>query len=236
MLILCGLAPARSARTLNTEHCKLNGSPMTDPYQKCPCGCGRNLKHCVSKTVLAGLETIQNSIEGDQRIAAINEIDRLLQSEPQCKVLLALKSRICFELGQREEALATLKTFGELAPESPTYLALEALASAQTGNPAALDHLLKAWEKRDDADSMTMMLSIITVSQALLGAGQAHAALALLSRIEGNRGDIIQRLQYETLKAVNEEHPLLQQAGSIDPPPEDHPLHEQLLEVDAASR
>ena len=167
---------------------------MADPYQKCPCGCGRNLKHCASKKVLGELDHIFQAINGNQRISAIDQINRLLATEPESTLLLAIKARAQVELGEHDSLVETLNRFEELAPQSPTLKMLRAINLTGDDVDAALQTLLEGWENRENADEEMVGLALLIVAQSLLETDNAGAAYRLLSVISSS-DDTVQRLQ-----------------------------------------
>ena len=50
----------------------------TDLYAKCPCGSGKKIKFCC-KDIIADIERIERMIQGEQRTAALDKINKLLE-------------------------------------------------------------------------------------------------------------------------------------------------------------
>ncbi|MCA9173840.1 MAG: hypothetical protein KDB14_05070 [Planctomycetales bacterium] len=204
---------------------------MADPYQKCPCGCGRNLKHCASKKVLGELDHIFQAINGNQRISAIDQINRLLATEPESTLLLAIKARAQVELGEHDSLVETLNRFEELAPQSPTLKMLRAINLTGDDVDAALQTLLEGWENRENADEEMVGLALLIVAQSLLETDNAGAAYRLLSVISSS-DDTVQRLQLAAAMQMREDSIFINMARQLQPPPPDHPLVTELEAID----
>lgn len=205
---------------------------MADPYQMCPCGCGRKVKQCASRAVLHELDNIQQAIEGNQRIAAVQQINRLLSAEGDSTLLLALLGRVQLELGEIDAAKETCDRFGELAPDSPTFKAQKSIFTAQEEGQAqqALDLLLEALEG-EHPDMPTLGLSFAMVSQALIVEGNSAAAARLLSNVQMGEGPL-QQLRMEAASREQEDPIVLRMARVPQPPPEEHPLAQTLERID----
>jgi hypothetical protein len=52
-----------------------------DAYQYCPCGSGKKLKFCCSKDILGELDKVVRAVDGEQRVAALEQIDRLTKEK-----------------------------------------------------------------------------------------------------------------------------------------------------------
>src|SRR5687768_11875549 len=102
-----------------------------DPYTPCPCGSGKKLKFCECAAEAADLEKILTAIDGDQRVAALDQINRVLAHKPHQKAMLALKGIVQMQLGEETGAKETVKTFLGVAPGNPVALTLSSLLAAQ---------------------------------------------------------------------------------------------------------
>ena len=53
-----------------------------DAYSPCPCGTGKKIKFCCSADIVEDLGKILRMMEGDQRKAALDAVDKLLAKRP----------------------------------------------------------------------------------------------------------------------------------------------------------
>src|SRR4051812_39011584 len=95
-----------------------------DPYTPCPCGSGKKLKFCECATESADLEKVLTMIDGDQRVAALDQINRVLATKPKQKAMLALKGIVQVQLGDEAGAKETISNFLTVAPNNPVALTL----------------------------------------------------------------------------------------------------------------
>ena len=93
------------------------------PYDECVCGSGKKIKFCCPKNSLGEVEKIVEAINGDQRIAAIGSLTRLIAKSPDSLCLLSLKA-------QTQLAVNDLKGFGETALEIDKVIVEPLLRSA----------------------------------------------------------------------------------------------------------
>ena len=75
----------------------------TDLYAKCPCGSGKKIKFCC-KDIISDIERIERMLRGEQRTAAIEKINKLLEKHPDRPALMSLKAQVHLELQNVEAA------------------------------------------------------------------------------------------------------------------------------------
>jgi hypothetical protein len=156
-----------------------------DPYTPCPCGSGKKLKFCECATESADLEKVLTAIDGDQRVAALDQINRVLAHKPQQKAMLALKGIIQLQLGEDAAAKQTVATFMAAAPNNPVAHTLSSLIAAQEGRTDdAVISLQKAVAASPQEIHYLIPDALLGLAQALMAEGRVLAARAhLLLRI-----------------------------------------------------
>lgn len=60
-----------------------------DPYKPCPCGGGKKVKFCCCKDVVNELGEVTRAIEGEQRLAALEKLNKLMAAKGDRAALLA---------------------------------------------------------------------------------------------------------------------------------------------------
>src|SRR5262245_46703008 len=101
-----------------------------DPYQPCPCGIDKKVKFCCGSEIVAELNKIHDLVNGEQRLGAIDHINRLLAANPNRGCLLLEKASIQIELREFEQAQKTVNELLTLLPSNPNGLALLATLEA----------------------------------------------------------------------------------------------------------
>jgi tetratricopeptide (TPR) repeat protein len=156
-----------------------------DPYTPCPCGSGKKLKFCECATESADLEKILTAIDGDQRVAALDLINRVLASKPQQKAMLALKGMVQMQLGDFEGARQTANAFLAAAPGNAVALTLSALiATHDHRTNEAVVFLQRAIAASPQEIHYLIPDALLSLAQTLVVDGRILAARAhLLLRI-----------------------------------------------------
>ena len=149
-----------------------------DQYQHCPCGSGKKIKFCCSKELAADLDRIQRMIQGDQRLAALEKIEALLEKHPDCPSLLMLRADIELQLREPEKAKATVEKLVQVNSENPSVAAMMSLLAGLTeGNiSAGIHYLQEAFNRADGQIPGRVYEAIVTISQLLQRVGYAAAA------------------------------------------------------------
>jgi tetratricopeptide (TPR) repeat protein len=165
-----------------------------DTYAICPCGSGKKLKFCCCKDLVHELEKVTRAIEGDQRVAALDQINRLIAEKGKRAALLALKSETLLVLENFEEAEKANADLLELMPHGSNGLAMQAILDAVRGNvDAAVERLQEALESIDDKMMRIVYSAIALIGNALLESGKLVAGRAhmLLQATFGGERDSV---------------------------------------------
>ena len=103
-----------------------------DAYSLCPGGTGKKIKFCCGD-FLAELQKIDRMLEGEQYLACLKHVDRLLEQEPgrDRACLLATKCVLLRATDQVEAARATAAAFLVKYPENQVALAEMAILAAE---------------------------------------------------------------------------------------------------------
>lgn len=176
-----------------------------DPYSPCPGGTGKKVKFCCPD-LLGEMEKIYRMLDGEQRAACLEYIEKLESKYPDRACLLSIKSTLQMQLGQKEQAAATLSQYQQKYPDNPVALAEAAITKIDEGDtPAAVISLQHALEASDRELPPQVYSTMGMLSQGLLLTGYVHAArhhlmmqmsikldrederpLAMLMRIDGS--------------------------------------------------
>lgn len=148
-----------------------------DPYQPCPCGSEKKLKFCCGADVSNELEKIQQAMEGEQRLAALDHINKLLATHPKLPSALMYKAIVELSLGELEQARQSSAKLLEAAPENPAGLGLAAILDCQDGNVLqAIGRVQQALEKHPGKIHHLVYQAIGTLGRALFASGEVLAA------------------------------------------------------------
>ena len=71
-----------------------------DAYQPCPTGIDKKIKFCCGADILDDLAKIDEALAGEQRLAALDLCNRLLEKKPDRACLLMHKSLVQLGLGE----------------------------------------------------------------------------------------------------------------------------------------
>ena len=197
-----------------------------DPYEPCPCGGGKKIKFCCCSDITGELERIQRMLEGDQRLACLEHVERLMDDGRDRPALLALRAMLAAGLGETEKADQAVAAFVDKCPENPNALAERALRVIATdGGHEAIIPLQRAIEACTDDIPMRVYTAISEVAQALLTdgdivAGRGHLVLA--AGVSGGKDqDIVDVLM--RINAAPNIPLLLKNEPSLGPCPADAP-------------
>lgn len=91
---------------------------MIDAYSYCPGGTGKKIKHCECRDIFGELEKIIRAVEGNQRVAALDRINRTLATKANRPCLLALKIRTLLDMKDLQALEDTVTTFVKVAPDN----------------------------------------------------------------------------------------------------------------------
>lgn len=148
-----------------------------DPYALCPCGNGQKIKFCCSADIIHELDKVLRSIEGDQRAAALDQLNRLLVQRPNNPALLAIKSSVQLSTNDFEGAQKTVNHFLAVDPRNPTALSQGAAIAALQGNVRqAVERMQAALEEANGKLSHQVHETMHIVSDVLLASGEIMGA------------------------------------------------------------
>ncbi len=193
-----------------------------DLYSPCPGGTGKKIKFCCSD-LTTELDKLSRMVSGEQRAAALEQVDKLDAKYPDRACLLATKAMLEAELGQPEKAAATLERFRRIQPDNPVALAETAILEAREKPQAAVDLLQRAIEHAGSQLPMQVYDALGAVGMALLAAGEltaSRAHLMLQFGLSGGKDEQALRLIVQ-LQGSPEIHLLLKENQPLVEPPAD---------------
>lgn len=140
----------------------------TDLYAKCPCGSGKKIKFCC-KDIISDIERIERMLRGDQRSAALDKINKLLEKHPDRAALLCLKAQVLLEQQDVEDVTAVIERLLEVEPENPSALAMKATTLSLSGDlSGGLALLHRALRLSDGVLSKMVYRSYLSICSALI--------------------------------------------------------------------
>ena len=152
-----------------------------DPYSFCPCGSGKKIKFCCCSDLASDLDRVIKMFAGDQRIACLAQVDKLINEGKDRAAFLAIKTRLHFELEQVEEAKEVVQRFFEKYPDNPIALSQSAiLQSIDPEGPDGVDLLQRAFDICEGKIPSDVVDALGSVAQRLLADGKVIAARAHL--------------------------------------------------------
>ncbi|MFO0869541.1 MAG: hypothetical protein U0935_11470 [Pirellulales bacterium] len=155
-----------------------------DHYSLCPCGSGKKIKFCCSNDILPELDKIYRAIEGEQRNAALDQVNHLMEFKGKRMSLLALRAELLLALRDADGATQAAQDFIQRDSTNPIALSYAALASVQRDDIAtALQRLHRAIEvslERRVLNEVTME-AVHGVALLLLAHNDVLGARAYLS-------------------------------------------------------
>lgn len=148
-----------------------------DPYALCPCGSGQKIKFCCSADIQQELDRIIRAIQGDQRAAALDQINRSLATHPDKPSLLVLKCDLLLSMRDYDNAQKAIDHFLAVHPQNPTAHSLAATIAGLRGNVRqAIERLQTALEKAGGSINEHVHGSLSIVGELLLGMGDVQGA------------------------------------------------------------
>ncbi len=162
-----------------------------DPYQPCPCGIDKKVKFCCGSDIVGELNKIHDLVAGEQRLGAIDHINRLLAVNANRGCLLLEKASIQLELREFEAAKKTVNELLTVLPSNPNGLALLAtLEAAELKTEEAVDTLQQTLESAQGRITSHVYQAISIVARALAAKGEPLAARGhLLFQVGATKGD-----------------------------------------------
>jgi hypothetical protein len=162
----------------------------TDPYQPCPCGIDKKIKFCCGSEVLGDLAKIEEALQGEQRLGALDLCNRLIAARHDRPCIHMYKAMV--QLGMRETAPArtTVEEMLAISPGNPAGLALAAMLDCYEDRVEdGVEKLQQALEAQEGKLVNAVYEAIGVVGRALAAAGEAIAAQAhLFMQVGASRG------------------------------------------------
>ncbi|HZN33985.1 MAG TPA: hypothetical protein VFB80_09210 [Pirellulaceae bacterium] len=148
-----------------------------DPYQPCPCGSGKKNKFCCGPEVLADLAKIDEALAGEQRLAALDLCNRLLEKKPDQPAILVHKATVQLALNELDTCRETVARLLKVMPTSAAGLAIASILDCQEGKAEeAVDKLQTALENQQGQLLPVVYEALGIVSRTLNAVGEPLAA------------------------------------------------------------
>lgn len=155
-----------------------------DSNSLCPGGTGKKIKHCDCRDIAGELEKIGKALEGGQRVAALDRINRVLATKANRPCLLALKAGTLMQMNELQSFEDTVTTFVKVAPQnSYAHCYASILESRKHRLRESLDAMQSVFECVDDRKfpgdlilALAQLIELAVHSNEYLAA-RAHAML-----------------------------------------------------------
>jgi hypothetical protein len=212
----------------------------TDVYQPCPCGIDKKIKFCCGPEVIADLSKIEEAVQGEQRLGALDLCNKLLAAKPDRPCVRMYKAMVQLGMHEMSGAKQTVDELIAQSPRNPAGLAMSATIDCYEGNVEdGIEKLQAALEEQEGKLVTSVYEAIGVVGRALVAAGEAVAAHAhLLLQAGATRGQD-RNATFALLELEGSGHiPLaIRGALSLADLPADNPLpKEDVIEFGAALR
>jgi len=196
-----------------------------DVYQHCPCHSGKKIKFCCGKDVVNDLNEIVAKNKGGQPLAALSQLERVIEKHGPLNCLLTIQTHILISQGEIEKAKASNDLYMQANPDQPIGHQHQALIAVAEGDSKQAVKFLQ-----DTMDAITGNQIPLTVAHAfrmvgllLFSEGQVLAARAHLqfaNILKDQADEELQRMLYETFR-IPEASILLKHDYRIAQPPKD---------------
>ena len=179
--------------------CQQESRFMTlDASAYCPGGSGKKIKHCACRDISGELEKIMRALEGNQRVAALDRINRVLATKANRPCLLSLKILTLMDMKDMQSLEETVTTFVQVAPDNALAHTFAALLEVRKNHPkAAVNSLQAAIRRATESFPGELYDAIGAVAQVLASDNQYMAArghLLFRAMIGGQEQDAIEPL------------------------------------------
>ena len=146
------------------------------PNDFCPCGSGDKIRFCCGKEVVKELDKLSAAIEGEQYIAALKQIESLVEEKGNLACLLAFRGIALMATGQIDAAQENAREFLDIEPENSTAWAQRAITSADEPHKV-MEYVQKCLEFSSTEQIPQLILPAIQgVTDALFASGNLFAA------------------------------------------------------------
>jgi tetratricopeptide (TPR) repeat protein len=147
-----------------------------DPYSLCSGGTGKKLKFCCHD-LLGELDQIDRMLEGEQRKACLEYLQKLDQKHPGRACLMTTKAMLERVAGDLPAASRTIEPLLVSQPENSVARAEAALQSLmQRGASASVDALQKAFETAKGSFSPLLLDALLLAADGFLRESKPFAA------------------------------------------------------------
>ncbi|PQO35777.1 hypothetical protein C5Y96_08990 [Blastopirellula marina] len=147
-----------------------------DAYAYPPCGTNKKIKfYCPD--MVADIEKIERMLQGEQRVACLDFVRKMLEKHPDHSVPLFYNAILNLQLSDEHKAEEAVNLFLEKHPENPAAHALKATLEASLGKgDEAIDELQTALEKTEERLHPSLYDAFGAVGQMLLMTGKVLGA------------------------------------------------------------
>jgi len=139
-----------------------------DASAYCPGGTGKKIKHCMCRDISGELSKVIRALQGNQRVAGLDRINRLLATHASRPCLLALKIRTLMEMDDLQNLEETVATFVKAAPDNALAHTFAAFLETRKNRPdEAIDALQAGLSRSSDTIPGELYEAIAVVADLL---------------------------------------------------------------------
>ncbi len=143
----------------------------------CPGGTGKKIKHCRCRDISGEIQKVMRAMAGNQRVAALDQLNRLLATHANRPCLLSLKAVTLMDMQDLQKLEETVATFLQAAADNPLAHAYAAILEVNKHNcKAAVNELQAGLDHVTDFLPGELVDAMGAVAKALLEEGHYMAA------------------------------------------------------------
>lgn len=152
-----------------------------DAYQRCIGGSDKKIKFCCGKDIVTDLNSILDAVNADQRVGALEQLNRAIAKHGDKDCLLATRASVLVQLHEYDQAKEVIEKLLSRNPVNPVAIGLKTTILAVEGEAlAAIACLQQALELADKSISRGVLNSIRIVGALLQSMHMYMAARAHL--------------------------------------------------------
>ena len=149
-----------------------------DAYSYPPCGTNKKIKFYCPEMV-GDIEKIERMLQGDQRVACLEYVQKMLQKHPDHSVPLFYNAILHLQLSDEHKAEEAVNLFRDKHPDNPAAHALSATSNASLGKlEEAVGELQTALELTEERLHPSVSEAFLAIGQLLLMEGKILGARA----------------------------------------------------------
>ncbi len=147
------MVPEKAGACLSERMEEMSERKRLDAGSPCPGGLGQTVRECGCSKLVSRIADIERAWEGNQRRAALDQIELLIRKEGIRACTASMKVRFLEAMGEIDEAIDTMQVLIETAPQHPAALATLAELLAEKGDERAIEVAVDAAELYENQEA-----------------------------------------------------------------------------------